>query len=283
MLGLTIVSACSTGCVAIPASVVTGLEQHVLYQPTRELDYTRVPPGLEYQDVEIHTAGSPTIHGWYCPVENPRAVVLFAHGNAGNVSHRAHLLQTWTRQLQVSMLVFDYRGYGRSEGTPSEAGLVDDARRARDWLAQQTGTAPEDIVLYGRSLGGAVMVELAANDGARGLILESTFTSLPELADWKLPHSGVGGKLDTQFPSIERLPNFHGPVLIAHGSDDVVIPQSHGRALFEAANQPKQFVPIKGAKHDWAPPFDYLLTVSRFIDRLDDKTFQPELASPLGS
>ncbi|WP_425398386.1 alpha/beta hydrolase [Aeoliella sp.] len=261
-------SASLTGCVAIPTSVVNGLEQKVIYQPRKELDYTRVPEGLEYQDVEIRSPGAPTLHGWYCPVENPRAVVLFAHGNAGNVSHRARMLRVWTKQLQVSMLVFDYQGYGQSEGSPSEVGLVEDARRARDWLAEHAGVAPTDVVLYGRSLGGAVMVQLAADDGARGLILESTFTSLPQLADWKLPHSGIGGKLETQFPSLERLPEYQGPVLIAHGSDDNVIPQSHGQALFEAANQPKQFVPIDGAGHNWVPPYDYMLTVHRFIDHL---------------
>ncbi|WP_197529063.1 alpha/beta hydrolase [Aeoliella mucimassa] len=257
-----------TGCVSLSQSTVGLVEETILYQPSNELDYARVPSELEYEEVEIQTADGVQIEGWYCPVENPRAVVLFAHGNAGNLAHRSDLLLTWTKRLQVSVLAFDYRGYGNSEGTPSEAGLVADARAARAWLAKREGIDEQQVVLYGRSLGGAVMVQVAAEDGARGLILESTFDSLSELADSKFPMLGVGQSLSNQYPSAELIGNYRGPLLMAHGTDDNTIPIEHGRKLFAAANQPKQFIKINEADHNWFPEFSYLLTVSRFLDEL---------------
>ncbi|MGI9457424.1 MAG: alpha/beta hydrolase, partial [Aeoliella sp.] len=208
------------------------------------------------------------LHGWYCPVDNPRAVVLFAHGNSGNIADRSEILKKWTEQLGVTVLAFDYRGYGHSKGEPSELGLFADTRGARRFLAERAGVNELDIVLYGRSLGGAVMVDLASNDGARALILESTFTSLPDVANWKLPYTRIGSLLENRFTSIEKIARYDGPILITHGSEDTLIPIAQGRELFAAANDPKQFVAIPNAEHNWAPPVDYLKTVNRFIDNL---------------
>lgn len=262
----------SSGCATIPASVMGTVEHRVLYQPTHDLDYSRVPPDLPLEEVLIQSPDNPKLHAWYCPAKNPRAVVLFAHGNAGNIADRAELIHTWNKQLGVTVLAFDYRGYGRSEGEPTEAGLVDDARVARDWLAERVGLSKHNIVLYGRSLGGAVVAELAASDGARGLILESTFTSIPDVANWKLPHTRVGDQLETEFNSLARIADYHGPVLIAHGERDMTVPFHHGRALFAAANQPKRFFTVKGARHNWTPTHEYLLNVSAFIESLPSST-----------
>ncbi len=256
------------GCVGPTSGVLSVAENRIVYQPSQTLDLARVPDDLQYEDAWIDTHDGVTLHGWYCPVDNPRALVLFAHGNAGNIADRAELIRTWTKQLRVSMLAFDYRGYGQSTGKASESGFAIDVRAARRWLAERENVDEQQIVLYGRSLGGAVMVELAAADGARGMILESTFTSLRDLVEWKLPLPGVSDRLTNEYATVDRLPSFSGPLLIAHGKNDMVVPIAHGRQLFDAAKHPKQFVPIPDAKHNWRPPYDYLLTVSRFIDRL---------------
>lgn len=256
------------GCIGPTNGLLSVAEHRIVYQPSQEFDLARIPDDLQYEDAWINTPDGVTLHGWYCPVDNPRAIVLFAHGNAGNISHRAELIRTWTKQLRVSMLAFDYRGYGQSTGHASEPGFAIDVRAARRWLAERENLNEQQIVLYGRSLGGAVIVELAAADGARGMILESTFTSLSDLAELKLPLPGLSDRLTNEYASVDRIPLFNGPLLIAHGKNDMVVPIAHGRELFDAATHPKQFVAIPDAKHNWRPPHDYLLTVTRFIDRL---------------
>ena len=260
------------GCASLSQRAIGPLENRLLYQPSREVDYARVPEQLKYEEVQIPTPDGLTLSGWYCPVENPRAVVLFSHGNAGNVSHRSEMLTVWTQRLNVTVLAYDYRGYGNSQGTPSEAGLVADARAARAWLAERAGVVQQDIVLCGRSLGGAVTVQVAAADGARGVILESTFDSLSEVADSKFPYTQVGSVLNNEYPSAQLIGNYHGPLLMAHGTDDVTIPIEHGRKLYQAANQPKEFFEMPDTTHNWFPSYSYLATVSRFIDKLPPET-----------
>src|SRR5439155_17149604 len=126
----------------------------------------------QFEDAWFEADDGTRLHGWFAEAKNPRAVVLHTHGNAGNVTHRAPLLELFRERLRASILVFDYRGYGRSEGTPDEKGILADARAARRWLAKRAGVAESDVVLHGTSLGGGVAVDLAARDGARGLVLE---------------------------------------------------------------------------------------------------------------
>src|SRR5262249_54873297 len=127
------------------------------------------------------------LHGWYCPCADARAVVLVAHGNAGNLSHRAERMRYFQQELQVTALVFDYRGYGRSEGLPTVEGILRDARAAQSFLAERAEVDESQIVLLGESLGGAVAVDLAAENAARGLVLESTFSSLRDAAEIHYP------------------------------------------------------------------------------------------------
>jgi len=190
------------------------------------------------------------------------------------------LLQVWTEQLGVTVMIFDYRGYGRSEGVPSEKGLLADARAARAWLAARTGVREQDIVLYGRSLGGGVMVDLAASDGARALILESTFTSLPDVANDAFPLTPVGLLMKNRFRSITKIGHYHGPLWIAHGDADKVIPFSHGKRLFEAANEPKRFIPIDGAGHNWVPTRAYLRELDQYLAGLTPALQKPHVRWP---
>ena len=147
------------------------------------------------------------------------------------------------------MLVFDYRGYGKSEGKPDERGVLADARAARTWLAQKAGVAENRIVLMGESLGGAVAVDLAA-DGARALILENTFSSMPDVAAYHYPWAPVRLLMRTQFNSLARIGSYHGPLYQSHGDRDSIVPLRFATRLFDAANEPKRFLLVEGADHN---------------------------------
>ncbi|MCI0704143.1 MAG: alpha/beta hydrolase [Planctomycetia bacterium] len=243
------------------------LEDSVVFQPRTypNGDWT-AEPGIE--DAWFESADGTRLHGWFAEARAPRAVVLYAHGNAGNVSDWRFALQLFRDRLNTSVLVFDYRGYGRSEGTPSEAGVLTDARAARRWLAARTNVREQDIVLVGRSLGGGVAVDLAAKDGARGLILESTFTSLPDTAASYFPLLPVRGLMRTRLDSLAKIPNYHGPLLQTHGDADRIVPYALGRKLFNAANEPKLFVSVPGGGHNGPPSREYLTALDQFLGSL---------------
>ncbi|MBN1589667.1 MAG: alpha/beta hydrolase, partial [Pirellulales bacterium] len=218
------------------------------------------------------------LHGWYYPYEQARAVVLFCHGNAGNLSHRADLIRYLHDQHKLSVMIFDYRGYGRSDGVPDEQGILQDAFAARAWLARRAGIAEQDIVLMGRSLGGAVAVHLATvGNGARGLILESTFTSLPDVAETKV--SSAASLMRSRLDSLSKIGHYHGPLLQSHGDEDSVIPYENGLKLFEAANKPKQFVTIHGADHNEVQSVEYYRALDRFLDTLPPTGPRPQMAA----
>jgi fermentation-respiration switch protein FrsA (DUF1100 family) len=170
------------------------------------------------------------------------------------------------RDLQVTSMMFDYRGYGRSEGLPTEKGVLLDARAARKCLAERAGVAEEEIVVMGESLGGGVAVDLAAGDGAAGLILESTFTSLPDVASNVVKYVPARYLMRNRMNSLEKIARYQGPLLQAHGDADKLIPIEQGRALHAAAPGPKQFVTIPGAGHNWTPTPEYVEQLRVFLD-----------------
>lgn len=230
--------------------------------------------GSKIEDAWFAADDGTKLHGWYAHVDQPRAVVLFAHGNAGNLSHRRELLEN-LRALNVAALMFDYRGYGRSEGAPSEAGVLQDARAARQWLAKRAGVSENDMVLMGESLGGGVMVDLAARDGARGLVLENTFTSLPDVAAYHYRWLPVKRLMRTRLDSLAKIKDYRGPLLQAHGDADRIIPYAIGRRLFEAANEPKQFVTVPGGDHNDGRSRQFYEALDRWLDELPSKTPAP--------
>ncbi|MCH8048103.1 MAG: alpha/beta hydrolase [Planctomycetes bacterium] len=241
------------------------LENSLIYQPSQYPRGTWSPPGLKVEDAHFASADGTKLHGWYVSHPRPRAVVLFAHGNAGNLSDRWPVVRLLNERLGVSVLAFDYRGYGRSEGQPNERGILADARAARDWLARREGIAPEDVVLLGRSLGGGVMVDLAARDGARGLILESTFTSLPDVAAKQFPWLPVGWIMHNRLDSLSKIGDYQGPLLQSHGAADQLIPLKDGRRLHAAAPGRKRFVTIPDADHNWVWTPEYVAALNDFL------------------
>ena len=230
------------------------------------------PARIGAEDAWFRAADGIRLHGLFFPHPSPRAVILYAHGNGGNVGTWADVGRQLRKQHGVSVLVFDYRGYGRSEGTPSEAGLLHDARAARTWLGLRAGVAEREIVLMGRSLGGGVAVDLAASDGARGLILQSTFTSLPKVAASHLLVAPASLLMENHFDSLAKIGKYHGPVLISHGDSDRVIPTSHGKRLFAAANEPKNFFVVAGGDHNDPEPAKYHELLDQFLDDLNQKS-----------
>lgn len=262
------VTSCFTGC-ATPFTIVSPLavyEHSQVYQPIKW------PKGnwekkdeLRAENAWFLAEDGTQLHGWYLPHENPVAVALFAHGNTGNLSDQAETLKVLHDRHRLSIMTFDYRGYGRSEGAPSEAGILQDARAARAWLARREKLLEEDIVLVGHSLGGGVMVDLAAKDGARGLILASTFTSIPDVAKFYAPLFPADSLIENRFDSERIIGRYHGPLLQIHGDRDKVVPYKLGRKLFEAANEPKLFVTKSGAGHNDAMSNEERAAVDRFL------------------
>ena len=243
-------------------------ENHLIFVPSRYPEGDWRPPGLAVEDAWFTAADGVQLHGWYLPHPQAKAAVLLSHGNGGNVTHRAELLQTLHRRLGVSLLIYDYRGYGRSAGRPNERGILLDARAARAWLAQREGLAESDIVQMGESLGGAVAVDLAAADGARGLILDSAFNRLPDVAAWHFPWFPVRPLMRTQLDAAAKIGDYRGPLMHLHGDRDRIVPIAFGQRLFERANEPKQFVVLPGGDHNDPRPKLYYDRLAEFIAAL---------------
>jgi fermentation-respiration switch protein FrsA (DUF1100 family) len=169
----------------------------------------------------------------------------------------------------LAVMTFDYRGYGRSEGKPTEAGIMQDAQAARRWLAARTGVAEYDIIVMGQSMGGAVAVDLAARDGARALILASTFTSLPDAGAEAMPFLLPHWNMTMRMNSLKKIRQYQGPVLISHGDADEIIPFSHGQKLYKAAPGRKQFFREVGGRHNDARSEEYRVAFEAFLTSLE--------------
>lgn len=224
-------------------------ETHQLYYPTPLGGDTPSRWGLPYEEVRISTEDGETLHGWWCPQPDPAApVLLFFHGNAGNREGRLHNLQGLSR-AGIAVLIFDYRGYGGSSGAPSEEGLIRDGQAAYDWLVEKTGGKP--IALFGRSLGGAVAAQTALRRPAARLILESVFTSVPDMARHLYPIPGLHHLVRTRFDTLSAMAELRMPLLIVHGTDDPLVPIQMGRTLFEASPvADKTFHAVQGGVHN---------------------------------
>jgi fermentation-respiration switch protein FrsA (DUF1100 family) len=205
--------------------------------------------GLDAEDVYLTTGDNVRIHGWFVPAEGATHTVVLFHGNAGNLTDRIEKLAL-LHSLNVSVCAIDYRGYGRSEGRPGEAGLYADADAAYDYLCHELGVEPESIVLYGVSLGGAVAVDLACRKPVGAVILESTFTSAKDMARKALPFLPPELYLRTKLDSAGKIEGINAPLLLMHGTRDSTVPIEHARRLYEEASQPKTLVEIPGAAHN---------------------------------
>ena len=226
-------------------------QSRLVYYPEtgREIIATPVRIGLPFEDIRLTASDGIGLHGWFVPAPQPRGTVLFLHGNAGNISHRLDSLQMFHR-LGYNTLIFDYRGYGNSSGTPTEQGTYRDAEAAWRYLTEQRQVPACRIVLFGESLGGAIAAQLASTRKPAALVIASGFTSVPEMAQHLYPYLPVRWLARIRYDTRAYLRTVTAPVLIAHSPQDEIIPYEHGRALFAAAHPPKQFLELAGGHND---------------------------------
>lgn len=266
LFGLSIMAAIAYTALS---ALIFFAQSSLIYYPEsgRKLIETPGDRGLGYESVEIATSDGETLHGWFVPVPAAAGAVLFFHGNAGNISHRMDYLLMFHR-LGYSTLIFDYRGYGQSSGSPSESGTYLDAQAAWRYLTEAKGVPPARIVLFGESLGGAVAAWLAMNEKPGALVLASVFTSVPDMAEKIYPFLPVRLLSRFDYNTIEYLRTVTCPVFVAHSLQDDIVPFAHGRALYQAAPEPKQFLELQGG-HNSGFIFmreDWVEALGKFID-----------------
>jgi len=248
------------------AQPVPTIDELILFQPAKypRGHYDQRPACC--QEVWFAAADKTRLHGWYAAAEKPVGIVLYCHGNAGNVSLYGRWMEYLQAKQQLSVLVFDYRGYGRSEGFATIDGAIADSKAARGELARLAGVKSSEILLWGRSLGGAMAVQLAAEEAPRGLILESTFSSFRDVADvhrpaisWLVPEDRLN--------SVTAIQKVRCPLLQSHGTIDRVVPYNLGKKLYAAAAEPKTLLTFEGYGHDGQPP-EFEDRMREFVRRL---------------
>ena len=242
----------------IAAAVYVGLcillffrQPRMVYFPLARVMQKPSDIGLAYESAALMTADNVRLAGWYVPCAGTRGTVLMCHGNGGNIGDRLHPIGLF-HELGLNVLIFDYRGYGESAGKPSETGTYRDACAAWQYLTEKRNTPPDKIVVFGRSLGGAVAAGLAECSAhaeqvaPAALILEATFTSIPDMGVRLYPWLPIRLLCRYRYNTLARLERIHCPVLIAHSRDDEMIPFAHGQKLFAAARDPKTFCELTG-------------------------------------
>lgn len=223
-------------------------QSRLVYFPTSAIDATPDLISLSYEDVWLQTEDGERIHGWYLPKEDAKWTVLMLHGNGGNISHRLQTLDLLNK-IGVNTLIIDYRGYGRSEGTPSEQATYQDALAAWAHLTEHR-TSAEFVVVFGRSIGGAVAVWLAASVNPKGLILESTFSSVVDMAEHHYPFLPVRYISKFKYDSLSLAPSIRVPTLMLHSRQDTIVPFDLGLKLYEALPANKSFIEMRGGHND---------------------------------
>lgn len=247
------------------------LQPYVLYQPNRNIYATPQDIGLSYDDISFNTSDGVGLSGWYVPGNSSKGVILFCHGNAGNIAGRLEYLNIFHR-LGFDTFIFDYRGFGASEGKTTEKGTYLDIEAAMDYLVNNRNVSEDEVIVYGRSLGGTIAINHAKDHTPKMLVIDSSFTSYRKLSSdvlrgFLLP---VPVKLLARFEynSIDNIRKIDCPVLVIHSRDDEVIPYSHGKDLFKNANEPKEFLTISGTHNEgFLTSGNYEIGLSDFLEK----------------
>ena len=225
------------------------MQPKFLYSPVREIACTPGDLGLDYEEVVFKSADCLQLSGWYIPVENSNFTVLFCHGNGGNIYHCLDSINI-LHDLGLNCFIFDYRGYGNSEGKPSEEGTYLDAQAAYKWLTKEKKVSPDSIIVFGRSLGGSIAALLVSKVRARALVVEGTFTSYVDIGKKFYPYMPVRWFARFSYDTLEYIKNVRCPVMLIYSRNDEVVPFEFGLELYEAAGEPKEFVEIFGSHND---------------------------------
>ncbi len=239
------------GCVVIAIilfGLVRYLESTVIFFPNKDILSNPHQFNMPYDDVHFRTSDGLELNGWL--IRNPQAksTMILAHGNAGNIGDRLPKIKFFY-DLGLSVFIFDYRGYGQSQGRPSEQGIYQDTQAAYDYLMSREDVSHNPVFIYGASLGGVVAIDLALHRPIKALIVDSTMTSAPDMAKRLYPFLPTAF-MSIRFDSIHKIPQVRVPKLLMHSSDDEVIPFAMGRALFKAASEPKIFIQTHGSHND---------------------------------
>ena len=226
------------------------IEDRFIFHPDHVIDRDPSHIGLGFEDVFFTTEDGIRLHGWVVPHKEARATLVWFHGNAGNISDRLLNIKLLHDRIKTNIFIFDYRGYGRSGGTVSEKGTYLDGEAAMKYLLGRDDAAARRLILFGRSLGAAVAAEMAIRFTSLGLILESPFVSIREMARAIFPSLPIAWLLRTRFDTMEKVRLVKTPILVLHGDRDATVPFSQGKKVFEVASQPKKFYRIVGATHN---------------------------------
>jgi fermentation-respiration switch protein FrsA (DUF1100 family) len=252
--------------------VLLALENWLLYHPASpNRRWQKPPPALHVEDVELTNPDGVRLHAWWTVPDGwtpADGAMLYCHGNAGNVSARGDHLAAWRRRMGQAVLIFDYPGYGRSGGRPSEAGCYAAADAAYAWLTVFRGVPADRLVVLGRSLGAGVAVDLACRRPHRTLVLYSPFTSFPDLAQEKCRWLPARRLLRNRFDNLGKIAGVRAPVFVAHGTADRLVPFHHGRTLFAGAPEPKRFLPLPGRGHNGGFCEEFYLSLRRFLEEM---------------
>lgn len=246
-------------------------QSRFMYFPERRLISTPHEIGERHEAITFRAEDGAELSGWFVPAQNSRGVVLFCHGNAGNISHRLPYLEIFGR-MGLSTFIFDYRGFGESEGKPTEQGTYLDAGAAWNYLVKKRKVAPERIVILGESMGGAIAAWLAQAHRPAALILQSAFTSLPDVASQLYPLFPARWLARYGYGTKEYIRRADCPILVVHSSEDEIVPYSHGRKLYDLAREPKEFLELKGDHNSgfMISGEDYSEGLKRFIYKYID-------------
>jgi fermentation-respiration switch protein FrsA (DUF1100 family) len=244
------------------------LENRLVFYPVAATALWNDPPDARIEDVYITSPEGRKIHAWWLPREPGDPVLVLSPGNAGNLSGRGNTLVKITERLNVSALIFDYPGYGKSEGKPNEPNCYDAGEAAIRWLRDEKQVPPERVALYGESLGGGVATELATRYPVRALILVKTFTSLPAAAKTHYPWLPVHWLMSNRFDSLSKIGTVHCPVFVASATNDRIVPFAQGEALFAAANGSKRFFRDEGSDHNDQLPDEFWDALHDFLHNL---------------
>lgn len=258
-------------CYAVLALVVYLMQARMLYLadvPGRALERRPADIDADYEDVSIETSDGVALHGWFVPGNGER-VLLFFHGNAGNISHRLESISQFLR-LGLSVLIIDYRGYGHSEGRTTEQGIYRDAEAAWRYLTEVRALPPDRIVVFGRSMGASAAAYLAAQHRPLALVVESSFTSVPDIAAEYYPWLPVRWLSRLRHSTEDFVRQASCPVLVIHSRDDEIVAVRHGEAIFAAANEPRAFLELRGTHNDayLRDERSYLAGLRAFLDGL---------------
>jgi fermentation-respiration switch protein FrsA (DUF1100 family) len=224
---------------------------------------------LPHEDVWFQSADGTKLHGWLVPHDKPKRAILYCHGNGEHVAFNAELAAQLRDTLQASVFLFDYRGYGHSAGRPNEAGCIADGHAAQRWLAERMGIKPNEVVLMGRSLGGAVAVALASEVGAQALVVETSFSTMTDVAATLYPWLPVRLFMENRYDSLSRIKNYRGPFVQSHGLSDSLVPVRIARLLFDGSpSTEKRWLEFADLGHNSMWPDSYYADLATFLDEV---------------